>query len=484
MFIGGGPKIIRGIPSSVASSGSSSGSVAWKEVCRVVTTGSVVLAGGAPNVVDSVSLLVDDRILVPRQSTSSQDGIYRVTVTGSGGNGTWVRTDDADTTADFDGGFYVRVAEGDLYRDQLWFATVPTSGFVLGTTGIVIQQSPVGYGLDNYVGPGPVNRSFVGGGQGNQVQGVPYGTIAGGLSNVVSATRGAIVGGVQNTVSGDNGFVGGGLVNTASGTTSSVGGGDTNTSSGARAHIGGGASNVSSGMESFVGGGSTNAAAGQRSFIGGGDTNSITTNGGINSFIGGGNGNTITGPVNSGNCFIGGGLTNAITTGGNNLDRQTICGGTGNIAGPGHAAFVGGGSSNTAAGAFSVVPGGLLNEASADYSHASGRRAKANHTGAFVWADSQNADFASAAVDEFVVRAAGGARWAATHLPNADATYDLGSNLKRWNVIRGVTVTAGDLELGFDDSDGQWTVKEGADTIFAINRRTGKKYRLAMEEVS
>jgi hypothetical protein len=51
---------------------------------------------------------------------------------------------------------------------------------------------------------------------------------------------------------------------------------------------------------------------------------------------------------------------------------------------------------------------GFLSIAGGDYSLAAGRRAKANHEGAFVWADSQDADFSSTANNQFLIRAAGG----------------------------------------------------------------------------
>jgi hypothetical protein len=44
------------------------------------------------------------------------------------------------------------------------------------------------------------------------------------------------------------------------------------------------------------------------------------------------------------------------------------------------------------------------------YSFAAGHRAKANHTGAFVWADSTDADIASTAADSVTMRASGGYR--------------------------------------------------------------------------
>jgi hypothetical protein len=93
---------------------------------------------------------------------------------------------------------------------------------------------------------------------------------------------------------------------------------------------------------------------------------------------------------------------------------STVGGGGGNTA-SGYASTVGGGGNefsggNTASGDYSAVPGGDSNAAAGYASFAAGRRAKANHQGAFVWADSTDADFSSTTNDQFLVRAAGGAR--------------------------------------------------------------------------
>jgi hypothetical protein len=48
-----------------------------------------------------------------------------------------------------------------------------------------------------------------------------------------------------------------------------------------------------------------------------------------------------------------------------------------------------------ASGLSSTIPGGRDNLAAGDYSFAAGHRAKANDNGAFVWADSTDADFSS-----------------------------------------------------------------------------------------
>lgn len=85
----------------------------------------------------------------------------------------------------------------------------------------------------------------------------------------------------------------------------------------------------------------------------------------------------------------------------------TVGGGEGNTASL-DGATVGGGFANTAGGVYATVPGGSENTASGAYSFAAGRQAEANHDGAFVWADSMDAAFASTAEDQFLIRAGGG----------------------------------------------------------------------------
>jgi hypothetical protein len=46
----------------------------------------------------------------------------------------------------------------------------------------------------------------------------------------------------------------------------------------------------------------------------------------------------------------------------------------------------------------------------ANYASAAARRAKANHTGAFVWGDSTDAAFASADANQFLIRGSGAVR--------------------------------------------------------------------------
>ena len=72
-------------------------------------------------------------------------------------------------------------------------------------------------------------------------------------------------------------------------------------------------------------------------------------------------------------------------------------------------------------------------------------------------------------------------------IPGADDAQDLGSSTKRW-----ANVYTGDMHLNnmntggneVDGSEGHWTMQEGADDLFLINRNTGKKYKFNLTEVS
>ena len=70
--------------------------------------------------------------------------------------------------------------------------------------------------------------------------------------------------------------------------------------------------------------------------------------------------------------------------------------------------------------------------------------------------------------------------------PGADATQDLGSASARW-----ANIYSADLQLsnegGANDVDGTWgqyTIQEGEEDLFLINRRSGKKYKFMLQEVN
>jgi hypothetical protein len=121
--------------------------------------------------------------------------------------------------------------------------------------------------------------------------------------------------------------------------------------------------------------------------------------------IGGGGGNHIYAQVKF--STIAGGVQNLIET---NADASTIGGGTGNDIGMSATNnVISGGNNNTILknSSYATIPGGDSNTAT-NYAFAAGRRAQAVNQGAFVWADSQNADFISTAANQFLIRAIGG----------------------------------------------------------------------------
>jgi len=243
--------------------------------------------------------------------------------------------------------------------------------------------------------------NLIGGYSGNSVTaGVVGGTIGGG--GVSTST---------NRVTDDYGTVGGGYGNRAG---DNAGG----TSDAPHATVGGGYQNTAGGVHSTVGGGAYNGASGRHATVGGGALNYAT----------------------GGSATIGGGWQNTASA---------------------DSAVVGGGYFNSASRYGATVPGGGDNAAAGDYSFAAGHRAKANHHGSFVWADSTDADFASQRYDQFRVRANGGARFDANNDEWVEI-YDDGTNLidtstGAYLTLGGVWTDSSDRDLkeNFAPVDGQ-----------------------------
>jgi hypothetical protein len=87
--------------------------------------------------------------------------------------------------------------------------------------------------------------------------------------------------------------------------------------------------------------------------------------------------------------------------------EASIAGGSANTNLGGGSA-IGGGQGNTVVSnaKYATIPGGVFNLAT-NYAFAAGRRAKAQHEGALVWADSQDTDFGSTGTNQFLIRASG-----------------------------------------------------------------------------
>ena len=112
----------------------------FKQAVRVVTTADVTLSGSAPNVVDGATLIANDRVLVAGQTTGSENGIYVVTTPGTGSNGTWTRSTDANATGEIEAGMILMVTDGTIYADTQWVLAT-NNPIVVGTTALTFQQN-------------------------------------------------------------------------------------------------------------------------------------------------------------------------------------------------------------------------------------------------------------------------------------------------------------------------------------------------------
>jgi len=275
------------------------------------------------------------------------------------------------------------------------------------------------------------NATIGGGGDNTIAANSSYATIPGGLFNRVGSTSdfSTVGGGEQNSISDNatSAVVGGGYQNGNAASYSVLAGGFANAilQNSDSSVVGGGSNSriYSDSPASVVGGGASNTILSNApsATIAGGFGNTIGTNASF-STIGGGNGNTMVGGnfastiaggyqndlgTNASSSAIGGGQFNSMM-GGNSA--STIAGGYDNDIGTNsNYAAIGGGLLNKIArnAHYATIPGGQDNFAT-NHAFAAGRRAKANHTGSFVWADDTDADFTSTTNKQFAVRANNG----------------------------------------------------------------------------
>lgn len=111
----------------------------WKGSVRVATTAAGTLASSfaAGQVVDGVTLVTGDRILIKNQAAGAENGIYTVNASGAP-----TRATDFDSTADASPGAAIPVEEGTANGDTVWLHTT-NQGLTLGTTALTfIRLAP------------------------------------------------------------------------------------------------------------------------------------------------------------------------------------------------------------------------------------------------------------------------------------------------------------------------------------------------------
>ncbi|MBP7828917.1 MAG: tail fiber domain-containing protein [Kiritimatiellae bacterium] len=335
------------------------------------------------------------------------------------------------------------------------------AGGWMNRCGFYSRNNTIGGGYNNEIGQDVEGATIAGGESHDIAYRALYSTIGGGAFNSIQRTScySVVAGGYQNVVAEDSpgGVIGGGAFNDINPTSSysSIGGGCDNRifMYSAGGTIGGGISNEigAASVDSTVAGGRQNLVrfdAGQ-STIGGGVSNTVEAGargaviaGGVNNFINytseystisGGHQNSLNRDCN--NAVIGGGSRNGMNY---YCTNATISGGWKNyIEWGGAGCSIGGGYSNAISfyAAFSTIPGGLNNSVGQDakYAFAAGRRAKANHRGAFVWGDSTDLDVSSTNTDSVTMRAAGGYRLFSNSSTNLGAILEPGATA--WSAL-------------------------------------------------
>ena len=111
-----------------------SAGLSWKEAVRAATTANITLS--APQTVDGVAVIANERVLVKNQSAPAANGIYTVAA------GAWVRATDADAAGELEGAA-VFVMEGTTQADQAWVCTT-NAPITPGTTATTWAQFGAG----------------------------------------------------------------------------------------------------------------------------------------------------------------------------------------------------------------------------------------------------------------------------------------------------------------------------------------------------
>ena len=86
-----------------------------------------------------------------------------------------------------------------------------------------------------------------------------------------------------------------------------------------------------------------------------------------------------------------------------------------------------------------------------------------------------------------IIVTAGVSTFGGNVIPDGNGTRDLGATAKRWANLYTSDLDLSNEARGGNDIDGTWgayTIQEGENDLFLINRRNGKKYKFVLQEVS
>jgi hypothetical protein len=188
--------------------------LSWKKSVRAGTTAAGTLASSFANgsVIDGVTLVTADRILIKNQATQSENGIYTVNASGAP-----TRAVDADISSEIDGAA-VYVTTGTTNANTAWTQT--TAAPTVGSSNIVFAQFTGGSSYVAGSGLSLTGNTFANTGVTSIVAGTNI-SISGSTGAVtINATSTSIGGGVAGSVVYQTGI--GATGTTAAGTSGQV----------------------------------------------------------------------------------------------------------------------------------------------------------------------------------------------------------------------------------------------------------------------
>jgi parallel beta-helix repeat protein len=155
---------------------------------RAAATGNVNLSAPGASI-DGVSLALNNRVLLPAQSTGSQNGIYVF----NGASSAMTRTADFNDSAEMKPGLLVVVEEGTTNKDSIWELETDAS-VSLGSTSLVFTAKAggaAGLALKSYV---DASVDVI------NVAAAPYGVVGDGSGNKATGINAALTAAGNNAV--------------------------------------------------------------------------------------------------------------------------------------------------------------------------------------------------------------------------------------------------------------------------------------------
>lgn len=137
------------VKQSVHAASTANVTVTYNATAGTSTRGQIT---AAPNTLDGVTLVANDRLLLKNQTTGAQNGIWVVTTLGTGANGVWDRATDFDSDAEVTPGAFSFIEEG-TQADTGWVLATNAPIIIGGASGTALtfnQFSGAGGGVSTF----------------------------------------------------------------------------------------------------------------------------------------------------------------------------------------------------------------------------------------------------------------------------------------------------------------------------------------------